>query len=53
MQASEGIYASTPERHQLVSNGFEVALPDQVEVVVRDLPDPSKVKEERTRLTGY
>lgn len=53
MQASEGIYASTPERHQLVSNGFEVALPEQVEVVVRDLPDPSKVKEERTRLTGY
>lgn len=53
MQASEGIYTSIPDRHQLVSNGFEVTLPDQVEVVVRDLPDPSKVKEERTRLTGY
>lgn len=55
VQAAEEMYDSTPhpDRRQLVSNGFEVALPDQVEVIVRDLPDPSKVKEERTRLMGY
>lgn len=55
MQAAEGMYDSTshPDPHPLVSNGFEVILPGQVEVIVRDLLDASEVKEERTRLNGY
>lgn len=55
LQKAERIYdsADQPDPRPLASNGFEVALPDKVEVVVRDLPDPSEVKEERTRLRGY
>lgn len=55
MQAAEGMYDSArhPDPRPLASNGFEVVLPSQVEVIVRDLPDPSEVKEERTRLSGY
>jgi hypothetical protein len=54
-QAAEGMYDSAPrpEPRPLASNGFEVALPDQVEIIVRDLPDPSEVKEERARLRGH
>ncbi|WP_439601872.1 argonaute/piwi family protein [Devosia sp.] len=37
----------------LVTNGFEVILPNQVEAIVRDLADPSEVKGERERLHGY
>ncbi|TGQ80241.1 hypothetical protein EN850_13235 [Mesorhizobium sp. M8A.F.Ca.ET.207.01.1.1] len=37
----------------LVTNGFEVKLPAQVEAVVRDLVDPSEVREERKRIGGY
>jgi hypothetical protein len=54
-QAAEGMYdsASHPEPRPLVSNGFEVALPDLVEVIVQDFPDPSEVKNERARLREY
>lgn len=42
-----------PETSPLFTNGFEVTLPSEVEVVVRDLPDPSEVKSERERLSGF
>jgi hypothetical protein len=38
---------------RLVTNGFEVDVPDQVEAIVRDLPDPSEVKLERERLASF
>lgn len=55
LQSAERMYDSAPnsEPHPLTSNGFEIALPDQVEIIVRDLPDPSSIKEERARLKGF
>ncbi|WP_192357303.1 argonaute/piwi family protein [Mesorhizobium mediterraneum] len=55
LQAAEGIYHSppSPEPRPLASNGFEVSLPGQLDVIVRALPDPSEVKAERARLKGY
>jgi hypothetical protein len=43
----------TPRPRPLVTNGFKVDLPETVEVIVRELPDPSEVKAERKRLDGY
>lgn len=37
----------------LVLNGFEVALPAEIDVIVRPLPDPEQVKTERERLATY
>ena len=37
----------------LVTNGFEVILPDTVEVLVRDFPDGAAVKAERERVSGH
>ncbi|MBI1204955.1 MAG: hypothetical protein GC182_20830 [Rhodopseudomonas sp.] len=37
----------------LVTNGFAVELPDLIEVLVRDFPDPKEFKAERERLDGY
>src|SRR6266478_2114777 len=43
----------TPRPRPLVTNGFKVDLPETVEVIVRELPDPSEVKAERKRLDEY
>jgi len=37
----------------LLLNGFEIDLPNEVEIVTRPLPDSADVKEERERLTGH
>jgi hypothetical protein len=41
------------QAHPLVTNGFEVLLPEFVDVIVRSLPDPRDVKPERERLEGF
>jgi hypothetical protein len=43
----------TGQARPLVTNGFKVALPETVEVVVRPLPDPKDVKPERERLEEH
>jgi hypothetical protein len=43
----------TAQAHPLVTNGFEVHLPEFVDVIVRSLPDPRDVKPERERLEGF
>ena len=43
----------TVQAHPLVTNGFEVHLPEIVDVIVRPLPDPRDVKPERERLEGF
>ena len=35
------------------TNGFEIALPESVSAIVRDVPDPRDVSPERERLSGY
>jgi hypothetical protein len=45
-------YQATQAR-PLVTNGFEVELPEVVDVIVRTLPDPRDVKPERERLEGF
>lgn len=37
----------------LVTNGFVVETPDVIELVVREVPNPSDVKAERERLQGF
>ncbi|MDE0307375.1 MAG: hypothetical protein OXI87_21220 [Albidovulum sp.] len=37
----------------LVTNGFEVVLPESVEVLVRDFPDGAEVKAERERVASH
>ena len=37
----------------LVTNGFEVVLPETVEVLVRDFPDGAEVKAERERVSDH
>ena len=37
----------------LVTNGFEVILPDTLEVLVRDFPDGGAVRAERKRVSGH
>src|SRR6266403_154242 len=37
----------------LFTNGFNVNLPEAVDVIVRDFPHPSDVKAERQRLQDY
>jgi len=44
---------SATEAGPLVTNGFQVVLPEAVEAIVRDLADPSEVKAERERLEGF
>lgn len=55
LQPNEDMYVSsqTVGAKPLVTNGFEVELPKEIEVTVRDLSDPSEVKAERERLSGY
>jgi hypothetical protein len=43
----------TEQARPLVTNGFKVALPETVEVIVRPLPDPKDVKLERERLAEH
>ena len=40
-------------RTPLVTNGFEVVLPETVEVLARDFPDGAEVKAERERVSGH
>lgn len=44
---------SEKPRARFVTNGFEVTLPEVVDVVIRDLPDPKEVKAERERLKTF
>ena len=44
---------STSVGTPLVTNGFEVILPDTVEVLVRVFPDGAAVKAERERVSGH
>ena len=37
----------------LVINGFEVVLPESIEVLVRDFPDSAEVKAERERVASH
>ena len=37
----------------LVTNGFEVILPDELDVLVRDFPDGAAVRAERKRVAGH
>ena len=49
LQPHDEVYAPSAIRgtSRLVTNGFEVDVPGEVEAIVRDLPDPSEVKLER------
>jgi Piwi domain len=44
---------SATRHHSLLTNGFKVAVPDTIDVIVRDFADPSGVKLERERLKGF
>ena len=41
------------KQRPLVINGFGVELPEAVDVLVRDLPDPRDIEAERDRLAGF
>jgi Piwi domain len=41
------------QAHPLFTNGFKVDLPEKVDVVVREFPNPADVKAERQRLEGF
>jgi hypothetical protein len=43
----------TAQARPLATNGFKVALPETVDVIVRPLPDPKDVKPERERLKEH
>lgn len=55
VQRAEIMNTSTTHSHphSFTTNGFVVVLPQQVEVVIREMPNPSEVKEERGRVSGY
>ena len=55
LQPHDEVYAPSAIRgtSRLVTNGFEVDVPGEVEAIVRDLPDPSEVKLERERLASF
>lgn len=52
-QSTNPFYMPHSQARSLFTNGFKVNLPETVDVVVREFPNPSEVKAERQRLEGF
>lgn len=52
-RVEKSLAPSEKPRARFVTNGFEVTLPEVIDVVIRDFPDPKEVKAERERLKSF